>query len=140
MPTSLLTPRPFTGFFAPQVAHCKMPKKPSLEKKHKKDDDSKSGGGWGPSGGDWPSGGGGDYPSGGGGDYPGPGGGGMGQGCMALKSRKKCLKVCGCLDKGRGGGVVVVVTTPGPGGGSIGPRLHGSQERERGVSRNDVSY
>jgi uncharacterized membrane protein YgcG len=79
-------------FIPEQVAHCKMPKKHSLEKRHKKDDDSKSGGGgWGPSGGDWPSGGG-DYPSGGGGDYPGPGGGGMGQGCMALKSKKKCLR------------------------------------------------
>jgi len=56
----------------------------------------KGGSGYGPGGGDWPSGGG-DYPSGGG-DYPGgggygPGGGGQGQGCMALKSKKKCLKV-----------------------------------------------
>jgi hypothetical protein len=78
-------------FIPEQVAHCKMPKKHNLEKKHKKDDDSKSGGDWPSGGGDYPSGGG-DYPSGGGGDYPGPGGGGMGQGCMALKSKKKCLK------------------------------------------------
>lgn len=62
---------------------------------------SKGGSGYGPGGGDYPSGGGdypgggGDYP-GGGGDYPGPGGGGgQGQGCMALKTKKKCLKVRG---------------------------------------------
>jgi len=78
-----------------QVATCKMPKKHnslSLEKKH----DKKGGGDYPSGGGDYPSGGG-DYPSGGGdypsggGDYP-SGGGGQGQGCMALKSKKKCLK------------------------------------------------
>lgn len=75
-----------------QVAVCKMPK-------HSKDDadlfstvnkqKGKGGSGYGPGGGDYPSGGG-DYPSGGG-DYP--GGGGQGQGCMGLKSKKKCLRV-----------------------------------------------
>ena len=67
-----------------------MPKKHNsltLEKKH---DSKKGGGGYPSGGGDYPSGGG-DYPSGGG-DYP-SGGGGQGQGCMALKSKKKCLKV-----------------------------------------------
>jgi uncharacterized membrane protein YgcG len=96
-------------FIPEQVATCKMPKSDtegddelaaatSLDKKHhKKGGKSGGGGGWIPGGGDWPSGGG-DYPSGGG-DYPGPGGGGygpggggQGQGCMALKSKKKCLK------------------------------------------------
>jgi hypothetical protein len=72
-----------------QVATCKMPKKHNSLTVEKKHDSKKGGGGYPFGGGDYPSGGG-DYPSGGG-DYP-SGGGGQGQGCMALKSKKKCLK------------------------------------------------
>jgi hypothetical protein len=74
-----------------------MPKKHNSLTVEKKHDSKKGGGGYPSGGGDYPSGGG-DYPSGGGdypsggGDYP-SGGGGQGQGCMALKSKKKCLKV-----------------------------------------------